>query len=72
MHMGRSVFDIADEQGYNAEISSETDVGEEMIDVLIAISVVSKRIARKLQVLVEQQTKGGQENVKNERLDDSN
>lgn len=68
----RRVFDIAAEHRYNAETSSDTDIEEEMIDVLIAISVVSKRIARKLQMLAKQQTKGGEKDVKNKRFDDSN
>lgn len=68
----RGVFNIVAEHRYNAETSSDTDIEEEMIDVLIAISVVSKRIAHKLRMLAEQETKGGQKDVKNERFDDSN
>lgn len=44
-----------------------TSTDEELINVLIAISVVSKCLARKLQALSEQENaKGGKKNGKNE------
>ena len=46
-----------------------TDIDEELIDILLAISVVSKRLARNLSILAAQSksTEGGKPDEQNER-----
>lgn len=51
----------------DAERQVQTSSDEELINTLIAISVVSKCLARKLQALSDQKNaKGGKSNGKNE------
>ncbi len=45
---------MADEKAENTETFQEDSVNEELVDVLIAISVIAKRLARKISANLSQ------------------
>ena len=52
---------------YEAQKKHGTGTDQELIDVLTAISVVSRRLAMKLALIQSQSTKGGKQDEQNER-----
>mgnify|MGYP000307971237 FL=1 len=52
---------------YEAQKKHGTGTDQELIDVLTAISVVSKRLAMKLALIQSQSTEGGKQDEQNER-----
>ena len=52
---------------YEAQKKHGTGTDKELIDVLTAISVVSKRLAMKLALIQSQSTEGGKQDEQNER-----
>ena len=52
---------------YEAQKKHSTGTDQELIDVLTAISVVSKRLAMKLALIQSQSTEGGKQDEQNER-----
>ena len=68
---GKSKNDIAPSREvnrmYEAQKKHGTDTDQELIDVLVAISVVSRRLAMKLALIQSQSTEGGKQDEQNER-----
>ena len=52
---------------YEAQKKHGTGIDQELIEVLTAISVVSKRLAMKLALIKSQSTEGGRQDEQNER-----
>ena len=52
---------------YEAQKKRGIGTDQELIDVLTAISVVSKRLAMKLALIQSQSTEGGKQDEQNER-----
>lgn len=52
---------------YEARKKRGTGTDQELIDVLTAISVVSRRLAMKLALIQSQSTEGGKQDEQNER-----
>ena len=52
---------------YKAQKKHGTGTDQELIEVLTAISVVSKRLAMKLALIQSQSTEGGKQDEQNER-----
>lgn len=52
---------------YEAQKKHGTGTDKELIDVLTAISVVSRRLAMKLALIQSQSTEGGKQDEQNER-----
>lgn len=52
---------------YVAQKKHGTGTDQELIDVLTAISVVSRRLAMKLALIQSQSTEGGKQDEQNER-----
>ena len=52
---------------YEAQRKHDTGTNQERIDVLTAISMVSKRLAMKLALIQSQSTEGGKQDEQNER-----
>ena len=52
---------------YEAQKKHSAGIDKELVDVLTAISVVSKRLAMKLALIQSQSTEGGKQDEQNER-----